>query len=52
MARILDSGVYPSPASFYADFMSAAHSPDDIDRIVAVAGQSMRAIGQPGRPVS
>ncbi len=36
---MLDRGVYLAPSQFEAGFVSAAHSPEDISRTVATAGQ-------------
>jgi glutamate-1-semialdehyde 2,1-aminomutase len=36
---MLDAGVYLAPSAFEAGFLSAAHSPQDIDHTVAAAAK-------------
>ncbi len=36
---MLDAGVYLAPSAFEAGFLSAAHSPEDIDTTVAAAAR-------------
>jgi glutamate-1-semialdehyde 2,1-aminomutase len=41
---LLDRGVYWPPSQFEAAFLSAAHTTDDIDRIIAASAESLRAL--------
>jgi glutamate-1-semialdehyde 2,1-aminomutase len=41
---MLDRGVWLPPSGYEAMFLSAAHSSDDIDAIIAAAGDSLREI--------
>jgi glutamate-1-semialdehyde 2,1-aminomutase len=41
---MLARGVYPPPSQFEAWFLSAAHTPRDVDRTVAAARQAMRTL--------
>ena len=43
--ELLSRGVFIAPAQFEALFVSAAHSDADIERTIAAAGESLRAIG-------
>jgi glutamate-1-semialdehyde 2,1-aminomutase len=36
---MLDAGIYLAPSAFEAGFLSAAHSPEDIDATVAAAAR-------------
>jgi glutamate-1-semialdehyde 2,1-aminomutase len=40
---MLDAGVYLAPSQFEAAFLSAAHTPEDIDRTIAAARRAMAA---------
>jgi glutamate-1-semialdehyde 2,1-aminomutase len=40
---MLDRGVYLAPSQFEAGFISAAHTPEDIDRTVEAAAEALRA---------
>ena len=40
--RMLEEGVYFAPSAFEAGFMSAAHSPADIDATIAAAREDLR----------
>ncbi|HEX2052840.1 MAG TPA: aminotransferase class III-fold pyridoxal phosphate-dependent enzyme, partial [Actinomycetota bacterium] len=42
---MLDEGVYWPPSQFEAAFLSAAHSTDDVERILAAAGRALERIG-------
>lgn len=41
---MLDNGVYLAPSQFEAGFMSLAHSDDDIDKTIAAAAASFKAL--------
>jgi glutamate-1-semialdehyde 2,1-aminomutase len=41
---MLDAGVYLAPSAFEAGFLSAAHSPSDIDATVAAAQRIFPAL--------
>ena len=41
---MLDRGVYPPPSQFEAWFLSAAHTSKDVDRTIAAARESMKAL--------
>jgi glutamate-1-semialdehyde 2,1-aminomutase len=41
---MLARGVYPPPSQFEAWFLSAAHTPKDVDRTIAAARAAMKAI--------
>jgi glutamate-1-semialdehyde 2,1-aminomutase len=43
--EMLSRGIFLPPSQFEALFVSAAHSDDDIERTIAAAGESLRAIG-------
>ena len=43
--EMLSRGVFIAPSQFEALFVSAAHSDADIERTIAAAGESFRAIG-------
>jgi len=43
--EMLSRGVFIAPSQFEALFVSAAHSDADIERTIAAAGESLRAIG-------
>ncbi|HVL52541.1 MAG TPA: glutamate-1-semialdehyde 2,1-aminomutase [Actinomycetota bacterium] len=42
---MLEEGVYWPPSQFEAAFLSAAHSADDVERILAAAGRALERIG-------
>ncbi len=42
---MLDEGVYWPPSQFEASFLSAAHSADDVERVLAAAGRALERIG-------
>jgi glutamate-1-semialdehyde 2,1-aminomutase len=42
--EMLDRGVFLAPSQFEAAFVSAAHSDEDIDRTIAAAANSLRAM--------
>jgi glutamate-1-semialdehyde 2,1-aminomutase len=44
--EMLDRGVFIAPSQFEALFVSAAHSDADIERTIAAAGESLKAIGR------
>ena len=44
---MLKRGVYPPPSQFEAWFLSAAHTPRDIDKTIRVARDAMRGIRTP-----
>jgi len=44
--EMLERGVFIAPSQFEALFVSAAHSNADIERTIAAAGESLRAIGR------
>ena len=39
--RMLARGIYLAPSQFEAAFLSGAHTPDDLDRTVAAAGEAL-----------
>jgi glutamate-1-semialdehyde 2,1-aminomutase len=41
---MLSRGIYPPPSQFEAWFLSAAHSPRDIDRTIAAARAAMKEV--------
>ena len=41
--EMLDRGIFLAPSQFEAAFVSAAHTPQDIDRTIAAARESLRA---------
>lgn len=41
---MLDAGIYLAPSQFEAGFLSAAHTPADIDATVAAAGRVLRSL--------
>ncbi len=47
---LLERGVYWPPSQFEAAFLSRAHTPDDIQRIIDASSESLRAIASPRRP--
>jgi glutamate-1-semialdehyde 2,1-aminomutase len=42
--EMLERGVFIAPSQFEALFVSAAHSDADIERTIAMAGESLKAI--------
>jgi glutamate-1-semialdehyde 2,1-aminomutase len=42
--EMLDRGIFLAPSQFEAAFISAAHTPDDIDRTIRAAAEVMNAI--------
>ena len=42
--EMLDRGIFLAPSQFEAAFLSAAHTPADIDRTIAAARESLQAI--------
>jgi glutamate-1-semialdehyde 2,1-aminomutase len=44
--EMLDRGVFIAPSQFEALFVSAAHNDADIERTIAAAGESLKAIGR------
>ena len=42
--RMLEEGVYFAPSAFEAGFLSAAHSPADIDATVAAAAKTFASL--------
>ena len=40
--RMLEKGVYQAPSQFEAGFLSAAHTPDAVERTVAAAADAMK----------
>ncbi len=42
--EMLDRGIFLAPSQFEAAFVSTAHTPEDIDRTVAAASESLEAI--------
>ena len=45
---MLSRGVYPPPSQFEAWFLSAAHTPRDVDRTIAAARAAMREVRKSG----
>ena len=43
--EMLDRGIFLAPSQFEAAFLSASHTPADVDRTLAAARESLRAIG-------
>jgi glutamate-1-semialdehyde 2,1-aminomutase len=43
--EMLDRGIFLAPSQFEAAFLSAAHTSADVDRTLAAAKESLRAIG-------
>jgi glutamate-1-semialdehyde 2,1-aminomutase len=43
---MLARGIYPPPSQFEAWFVSAAHTPRDIDRTIAAARAAMLAVAR------
>jgi glutamate-1-semialdehyde 2,1-aminomutase len=43
---MLDRGVYLAPSAFEAAFVSLAHGPDEIDRTVAAAAETLLEIAK------
>jgi len=43
-AEMLERGVYLAPSAYEAMFLSLAHAKDDIDRTIAAAGESFKAV--------
>ena len=41
---MLAEGIYLAPSQFEAGFLSTAHTAEDIDRTVSVAGRVMRTL--------
>jgi len=41
---MLDAGIYLAPSQFESGFISAAHTPADIERTVAAAAKVMRTL--------
>jgi glutamate-1-semialdehyde 2,1-aminomutase len=41
---MLDRGVYLAPSQFEAGFLSTAHRPQDVDRTLELADQSLTAV--------
>ena len=44
--EMLDRGIFLAPSQFEAAFVSAAHTPEDIDRTIAAARDALRAIAE------
>jgi glutamate-1-semialdehyde 2,1-aminomutase len=42
--EMLDRGIFLAPSQFEAAFISTAHTPEDIDRTVAAARESLKAV--------
>ena len=42
--EMLDRGIFLAPSQFEAAFVSAAHSPEDIDRTIAAARESLQLV--------
>ena len=42
--RMLDRGIYLAPSQFEVMFVSSAHTPEDIDRTIATAGEVFKAL--------
>ena len=42
---MLERGVYLAPSQFEAGFVSLAHTEEDIDRTVAIAGEALEGLG-------
>jgi glutamate-1-semialdehyde 2,1-aminomutase len=42
--RMLDAGVYLAPSAFEAGFVSAAHTPQDVEETVSLAGEAFRQL--------
>ena len=42
---MLAEGIYLAPSQFEAGFLSTAHTPEDIERTVAVAGRVLGRLG-------
>ena len=40
--RMLAQGIYQAPSQFEAGFLSAAHTPEDVDKTVAAAAAAMK----------
>jgi glutamate-1-semialdehyde 2,1-aminomutase len=40
--RMLDQGIYQAPSQFEAGFLSAAHTPEDVDKTIAAAAAAMK----------
>jgi len=43
-AAMLERGIYLAPSAYEAMFVSLAHTADDIDRTIAAAGESFKAV--------
>jgi glutamate-1-semialdehyde 2,1-aminomutase len=41
---MLAQGIYPPPSQYEAWFLSAAHTPRDIDRTIAAARAAMKGV--------
>jgi glutamate-1-semialdehyde 2,1-aminomutase len=48
--RMLDAGVYLAPSAFEAGFVSAAHTPQDVEETVRLAGEAFGSEPRSGRP--
>src|SRR5229473_1594205 len=46
--EMLDRGIFLAPSQFEAAFLSAAHTPEDIDRTLAAAAEALREIAGGG----
>ena len=42
--RMLEGGIYLAPSQFEVMFVSAAHTPEDIDRTISTAGEVFKAL--------
>jgi glutamate-1-semialdehyde 2,1-aminomutase len=45
---LTERGIYWPPSQFEAAFLSAAHTDDDVDRTIAAARDSLRALSRAG----
>ena len=45
---MLDRGIFLAPSQFEAAFVSTAHTAQDIDRTIAAAADSLKAIAADG----
>lgn len=48
--EMLDRGIFLAPSQFEAAFVSAAHTPDDIDRTIAAAREAFQLLAADARP--
>ena len=46
---MLEQGIYLAPSQFETLFMSGAHSDEDIDRTIEVAGKAFKAVAESRR---